>query len=174
MAGPAGSGSSHSLREGEAPAQDPPGRHIPQEARTSRAPFPPPPRSLWGQCPAQGETAVVGTQEAAGRAPPWAALFALSGNSMPAHGAQRGEIRTLPLAHRRPPVGAVGRQHNHCSGLNGGPPKMRLHPRTYSEKGLCRCNQVKDLEMRPSWSPNPVTSVLTSRGGTGHTGDRPT
>ena len=76
-------------------------------------------------------------------------LFHASPSS--AHGAQRGEIRALPLAHRCPPVGAVGRQHSHCSGLNGGPQKVRLRPRTYLEKGLCRRNLVKDLEMRPSW-----------------------
>lgn len=43
-----------------------------------------------------------------------------------------------------------------CSGLNGGPQKICPYPRTWEcdlpwKKGLCRCNEVKDLEMRSSW-----------------------
>lgn len=39
---------------------------------------------------------------------------------------------------------------------------------SFGKKGLCRCNDVKDLEMRASWipwvAPNPMTGVLR-RGG---------
>lgn len=117
------------------------------------------------------------TRRQPGRAPQLGSPAHMSENPTPAPslswGAQRGEIQAL--AHMCPPVGAVDRQHNQCGVLNGGPQKMCLHPKSYLEKSLCRCNQVKDLETRPSWitqgSLNP-TSVLIRRGGTGRTEDQ--
>ena len=57
-----------------------------------------------------------------------------------------------------------------CSALNGGPAKDMSSFRNYKceligKKSLCRCNLVKDLEMRSypvlsGWALNPITSVF--------------
>ena len=89
--------------EDEAPAQDPPGLHTPQEARTCKAPSAPAPRSLRSQFASlslsQGEMGVSETRRQPGRAPQLGSPAHMSENPTPAPssawGAQRGEIQAL-------------------------------------------------------------------------------